>query len=136
MKTNPDKELEEIVDKLMNETSLEKPSPDFTAKVMFQVYAANTGTATVYKPLISKRTWFVIFAIILVLLVFIISKGNAQSGTWLNLINIGEINNKIINSYTGFKFSAITIYSVVLSTIMLLIQIIFLKYNFNKRFQS
>src|SRR6187551_2794563 len=123
MKTNPDEELEKIVEKLMQETSLEKPSPDFTTKVMFQAYAADTGTTTLYKPLISKRAWFIIFGIIFFLLVFLVSKGNAQSDVWLNLINIGEINNKFINSFTGFKFSAITIYSVVLSAIMLMIQI-------------
>ena len=100
MKTNPDKELEKIVEKLMQETSLEKPSPDFTTKVMFQVYAANTGTTTLYKPLISKRAWLIIFGIIFFLLVFLISKGNTQSDVWLDFINVREINNKFISSFT------------------------------------
>lgn len=136
MKTNRDKQLEEIVDKLMNETSLEKPSLDFTAKVMSQVYAADTSTATLYKPLISKRSWLIIFGIIILLLVYLVSNGNEQSDNWLKLANFSEINNSIIKSFTGFKFSAITIYAVVLSTIMLFIQITFLNHYFNKRFES
>jgi len=134
MKTNPDKHLEEIVDKLMRETSLEKTSADFTAKVMFRVLTANTSTATIYKPLISKQAWFIIFGSIILLMVYLIFSGDAPAGSWFNFINFTGINNSIIKSFTGFKFSAITIYAVVLSAVMLLIQITYLKHYFNKRF--
>jgi hypothetical protein len=136
MKTNPDKHLEEITDKLMKETSLEKPPADFTAKVMFQVYAAGTATATLYKPLISKRSWLIIFGIIALLLIYLVSNGNAPAGDWLNQVSFTDFNNKMINSFTGYHFSPITIYAVVLSAIMLLIQITYLKHYFNKRFES
>ena len=68
MKANEDKHLDEFAGKLMNETSLERPSTEFTSKVMSGVLAAGRGKVTVYKPLISKPFWFIIFGAVIILL--------------------------------------------------------------------
>jgi hypothetical protein len=136
MKANEDKHLEEFADKLMNETSLERPSTEFTSKVMSQVLAADKSTATLYKPLISKKVWFIIFAAIIALMGYLIINVDAQADSWLDQINFNEINNDIIKNYAGFKFSDITVYAVVLLTAMLFMQIIFLKSHFNKRVEK
>lgn len=136
MKANEDKHLEEFAGKLMNETSLEKPSAEFTSKVMFQVLAAGTGTATVYKPLISKPFWFIIFGAVIILLGYLIINADPQSGGWFDSFDLSVVNNKFVKGLSGFKFSEITLFTVALSTVMLFVQITFLKNYFNKRVKT
>jgi hypothetical protein len=136
MKANEDKHLDEFAGKLMNETSLEKPSAEFTSKVMFGVLAAGTGTATVYKPLISKPFWFIIFGTVIISLGYLIINADVQAGGWFYSFDLSVVNNKFLKSLSGFKFSEITLVTVALSTVMLFVQITFLKNYFNKRVKS
>jgi hypothetical protein len=136
MKANEDKQLEKFAGKLMNETSLEKPSAEFTSKVMFGVLAAGTGIATAYKPLISKPLWFIIFGAVIMVMGYLIINADAQPGGWLDSLDMNAVNDKILKSLAGFKFSEITLFTVGLSTVMLFVQITFLKSYFNKRFKA
>jgi len=136
MKENEDKHLEEFAGKLMNETSLERPSTEFTSKVMFGVLAAGKGSATVYKPLISKPFWFIIFGSVISLLGYLIINADPQAGGWFDSFDLTVINSKFLNRLSAFKFSEITLFTVALSTVMLFIQITFLKNYFNKRVKT
>jgi hypothetical protein len=136
MKANEDKHLDEFAGKLMNETSLEKPSAEFTSKVMIGVLAAGTGTATVYKPLISKPFWFIIFGTVILLMVYLILYADTQAGSWFDSFDLSVANNKFLKGLSGVKFSEITLFTVALATIMLFVQITFLKNYFNKRVKS
>ncbi len=60
MKKNVDKQIENLVDKVMKQSTLETPSIDFTSHIMVQVEAAKQSTSTTYQPLISKRVWAII----------------------------------------------------------------------------
>ena len=53
-----------FVDKVVKDSSLESPSLDFTNKIMSQINATTQSEITIYKPLISKRAWFIIGALI------------------------------------------------------------------------
>jgi hypothetical protein len=133
MKANEDKHLEEFAGKLMNETSLEKPSAEFTSQVMAQVLATQGQTATRYKPLISTPSWFIIFGAVAILMGYLFLNADAQTGSWFDDRGFNTVNDKILKSLAAFKFSGITLFTVVLLTAMLLVQITFIKRYFDKR---
>jgi hypothetical protein len=132
MKANEDKHLEEFTARLMGESSLEKPTAEFTSKVMMQALAVQTRTATQYKPLISKPFWFIIFGAVGMLMVYLFTHADTRAGGPYDA-DLNTINNKFINGLVAFKFSDITLFTVVLLTVMLLIQITFIKRYFDKR---
>ena len=134
MKANNDKQLDKFVDKLMQETSPESPSPEFTAKLMLQVQATEMEKVAVYKPLISKRAWFIIFAVIIAFTGYFIFNTDVQPGSWLASLDSNAINDDIIRMLPAFKFSTVTLYAVVLLPVMLFVQITMLKKYFNRQY--
>jgi len=128
MKENEDKFLEKLVDTIMKDSKLEKPSLDFTAKVMSQVLTTKTSEVYVYKPLISKYVFILVFGSFITLLFYL----EPQTDNWIDYISHRVFYN--IYSTAQFAFSKITIYSVVLATLMLVIQISFLKKHFDNHF--
>ena len=129
-----DKHIEKLVDKTMKKASLESPSFDFTSTVMAQVNALEQSTVTTYKPLISKPMWFVIFAVALAIVGYIILGTSANQSGWINFVDLSVLtDNKISNIFTGFKVSNLVTYAIVLFGIMLFIQVPILKRNFDSR---
>lgn len=110
---------------------MEKTSVNFTANVMAKVLAANR--AVVYKPLISKPVWFVIIAAILALAGFIFINAEQGGKTWFTSRDYNIIDYSFLNSLTSQKISMISFYSIILATVMLLIQFTFLQNHFSKR---
>lgn len=136
MKENEDNNIEHYVRKVIKETPLESPSHDFTSKVMANVMATDKRKATIYRPLISKKGWLLVFAIIATIGYFVVN-GSSQSqqaawpfGPGLRnfLSNFGDV--------PLFQFSRITTSVIVLATIMIVIQITWLKNHLNKRFEK
>jgi hypothetical protein len=102
--------------------------------VMDQILAINKSKVTIYKPLISKPMWFVIFVVALLVVSFIIFGMNTTETPWLNFIDLSVLtDNKLSNTLSGFKVSKTVMYSVVLFGIMLFIQVPILKNYFDKR---
>lgn len=134
MKENEDKNMEQYVQKVIKETLLESPSHDFTAKVMANVLAVDKSKATVYKPLISKTGWVLIFGGIIATLLYFILNGNAQVGNqpWSFDLS-GKDFIKMFSSLHLFQFSRVTVNVIVVSTILMFIQITLLKNYLDKR---
>jgi hypothetical protein len=132
MKANNDKNLEKFTGNLMKETSLEKAPVDFTSKVMAEVLAAGTGSP-VYKPLISKRAWAIIFTAMAACICYLIINAGGLADGWFKADGFAAVSNKFQQNLAGIKISSLTLYTVVLSTAMLLIQIVYLKGYLNKR---
>ena len=135
MKANKDKKLESFVDRMMKETSLETPSPGFTSNLMAHVMNTEMSKATVYKPLISKRGWFIICAAIIALLVYYMNIADAPAGSRFPNFYLADKTDALLKILPSFKISAIASYAVGLLIIMLFIQITLLKNYFNKRLQ-
>jgi len=134
MKGNGDKNIERYVQKVVKESALESPSHDFTSKVMANVLAMDKSKVTVYKPIISKTGWVLIFGgIITTIVYFIITGGTQGEGqTW----SFGPGVKDFIKTFSDvhlFQFSRTTINVIVLSTILMIIQIILLKNHLDKR---
>ena len=122
-----DKEVEQFIEKIMKETSLETPSFDFTSKIMAQVAVAEKSKVTVYKPLISKPVWYSISGIILALIAYSFFSGTTESEF--------DFNFKMPDLMPNIQFSDATSYAVLIVAMMLLIQIPILKNYFDKRFE-
>jgi len=135
MKNKIDENIEKLVDKMMAEGPIESPSIDFTASVMSTIAAAATSKSPVYKPVISKRGWFIILGAIGALFVFLIL--NSQTTAVPNYFNYPAIDfDKFLKPFTDLQISPLTATVLLAATVMLLIQIFFLKNILNKRFEK
>lgn len=135
MKENEDKNIEKLVGKIMTETPLESPSHDFTSRVMATVLSIEKSKATVYKPLISKTTWFLICGSFITAIVYFIINGGTQSEDqfWSFSISTKDFIKDLFNFHLT-QFSGTTIMIIVLSTILIYVQITLLKIHLNNRF--
>lgn len=134
MNNETDKYLDDLTKKVIKESSLETPSVDFTVSVMNQISGLNTTSIT-YKPLISKWGWTLIFVISVALVVFVMYDGGT-SPSWLGTIDFSVLyDNKIISALSNFKMPKLFVYAMLLFGLMFSIQIPYLKYHFNKRFE-
>ena len=135
MKNNDDKDIEKLVDKMMSESVIESPSFDFTSKVMSQVLSFEKKKSLVYKPVISKKAWFVILAGVIALFAFLflnIQTTNSSVNFDLSIFSF----DKWFNSFADLRISSMTGNVLLLATLMLFVQIFLLKNHFNKRFEK
>ena len=134
MKENEDKNIRQLVNRVMKETSLESPSYNFTSKVMANVLAVDKSKATTYKPLISRKVWFLIFAAIIAVVSYFLLTGSIQTAnhSWLFDFTGKNLMPKL-NSPTLFQFSQLTVNVIVAATVLVVIQIALLKNYLDKR---
>lgn len=123
-----DKNVAEFIEKIMEDASLETPSFDFTSKIMAQVTVAESAKIKEYKPLISKQAWFAIFTILVAVIGFSFF-GDAQKTQF----DFGL--NSFLKQLPTLHFSDTITYSILIVTLMILIQIPLLKNYFDKRFE-
>ncbi len=135
MKSKHDKQIEELVDTMMAKSLLESPSIDFTAKVMSDVLSAENSKTLAYKPLISKKAWFIIFTGIIALFTFLLLNTKSEASTINFDFSIFSFD-KIFASFSGSHISSLTGNVLLVAAIMLFIQIFLLKSYLNKRFEK
>lgn len=129
-----DKNLEQLIDKMMAEDKLQSPSFDFTSKIMSEVLVLEEKKLKTYKPLISKPIWISlgIAAALLVLYVslFSVSQNN------LEIEKMGELYaDKLSNTFSGIHFSKNILYAILIVPFMILVQVGILKNYFDKKYQ-
>ena len=125
-----DKNIEDLIEKMMSENTLESPSIDFVSTVMSQVLLAEERKIKIYKPLISKQIWMIIAASLIVLTVWATISGNEHS------FAISESYTDVFsNLFSGFHFSEKVLYAILIVPFMILIQITLLKNYFDKKHQ-
>ncbi|WP_029271471.1 hypothetical protein [Flavobacterium sp. KJJ] len=124
-----DKNIENLIDKMMAENTLESPSFDFTSKVITQVLAAEKSKIKTYKPLISKTTWVLLFGGLIALAIY----ASLFSGS--NNMEIGKLySNKFSALFSGIHFSKNIMYAILIVPFMILVQVGVLKNYFDKKF--
>jgi hypothetical protein len=128
-----DKYYENLVDKVMAESTLQKPSADFTSKIMSQILIAEKNKTIVYKPLISKTVWFVILGCLIASVGYAIFGGKETMQN--DLVVSDLLYSKIENMTPLFQFSKNTSYAVLIVVLMVLIQIPLLKNYYDKRYR-
>lgn len=136
MKDNTDKYFDDIAKKVIQQGSIESPSFNFTDIVMSQVLELHKSNATTYKPLISKKGWFLILAVLISVVFYTASFGRQSEDTsWMSQIDFGMFSNNGITNLLSFNVSKTFTYAVVFLAIMVGVQVVFLKNHFNQRFQ-
>lgn len=136
MKANENKQMDDLARKVIKKATLESPSFDFTAQIMTQLSELKQSEATVYKPLISKTTWFVIFMGFVVLVGYGIIGAPPQTVSYLDFSNLKAlVEQKFSGLMFQFTISKIVWYALTLLSVMVLVQVSFLKAYFDKRFE-
>jgi multisubunit Na+/H+ antiporter MnhB subunit len=125
-----DKNIENLIDKMMAESNLESPSIDFTSRIMAQILAAEKSKIKAYKPLISKQTWSLIIGGLIVLFICSFMTG----GEYDMRIN-RFYTEKVSDLYSGKDISKNILYAILIVPLMVLIQIPLLKKYYNNRYQ-
>lgn len=126
-----DKNLENLIDKMMSENILESPSSDFTSNIMSQILVAEKSKIKPYKPLISTTTWIFIGAALALLIAYNVLFSGAE-----NNVEIGKTyTDKIAAIFSGIHISKNVLYVFLIVPVMMLIQIGVLKNYFDKKYQ-
>jgi len=122
------KELETFVDKVMGETSLESPSPDFTEKLMAKIEAQSQQQVFVAQPLLPRKLLTVLFLGFVAGFVYLLmTYGLDPSQGWFKNI---EWNLDFSNTWRwmeGYSASKVTLYAVLLFGVLFFVQIPWLK---------
>lgn len=131
MKNRENKNLEKLVENMMVETSIESPSIDFTTKVMSGVFAVEKNKAFIYKPVISKKMWFIILVIMALLFGFLFFETPTT-----NNFNLPFLNSENLSKlFPAFQFSTLTAIVIFSASVMIFIQAMLLNSYLNKRFK-
>ncbi len=133
MKNKENKNIEKLVEIMMQDSNLETTSFDFTSRIMTEVAAIQRKNSVSYKPVISRRAWFFIFTAISGFIAWLIfTKKETSTNFNFSFINT----HAIFKVFDGFQFSDITTNIILLAMAMMFIQILFLKSYLNKRFHK
>ncbi|OIV42554.1 hypothetical protein [Flavobacterium johnsoniae] len=126
-----DKNIEQLISKMMKEDQLQSPSIDFTSKIMSEVLLLEEKKLKNYKPLISKPVWFFIGTALIALIIYISLFSGAQ-----NNLETGKLyTDKIADAFSGIHFSKNIMYALLIVPFMILIQIGVLKNYFDKKYE-
>lgn len=136
MKENGDKQIDDLTRKVIEKASLESPSSDFTAQILAKVIDSKQSDITIFRPLISKTSWLVIFVGFTALVVYAIIGMQPQTPNGLGILDFSTLlNNKISGIISRLIFSKTVKYALLSLSIMLLIQVYFFKSYLDKRFE-
>ncbi len=133
MKENEAKQIEDLVAKAMQKSTLETPSYQFTDKVMAAVNAQQHSAVTRHIPLIPKYMWVAIAVLTIGFTAYIWSVVQPTPIAWPTLSFDFMKNNLLSKEVGAITFSKITGYAVMLLALMLCVQIPMLKRYFDKQ---
>ncbi|PKB16916.1 hypothetical protein [Flavobacterium sp. 5] len=123
------KNIENLIDKMMAESSLQSPSIDFTLRIMSQVLAVESNKIKAYKPLISKEIWILIIGA----LIFCAFNSVVTNSSYD--LRIDELySQRISNLFSGIQISKKSLYIILIVPVMILIQIPLLKNYYYKKY--
>ena len=128
-----DKNIDDFSKDLLKDVGLETPSANFVNNVLKTINVENTLVSnSVYKPLISKRGWFFIVVCFIVLFTYFYTP-NTESSIQYPVIDLSFLNKLMaINIFENIKLSKIFSFSFILFSVLVLVQLHFIKKYFNK----
>lgn len=136
MEENKNQQIDAFLKKQLQEIPLESPSKNFTSNIMDVLQEKESSIATLYKPLISKKVWiFVAAAIVAVFFIpFQKTEDSLLNKVSLDFSFLEKIN--LSGIFDGISISSTSAYVAFFFTIMIFIQVVFLKNHFNKRIEA
>lgn len=134
MTKHSEQHLDRLAKKVFKSVPLETPSLDFTATIMTKIEAVETSSITTYKPLISKKAWFIIGTIIVGVVAYLLTLEGNQSTGLLDKVDYSLVtDNKFTDALANIAMSNVFIYAIISLGATWFIQISLSKYQFNKR---
>jgi len=129
-------EIDAFAKKYIKEIPVESPSTNFTANLMNTISQLQTEKKIEYKPLISKKGWFLVISAVIAIVLLPFKK--SEEG----LFTLPEINFSFIEklNFSGVvdhvNVSLPTVYLAILFSVLVFIQIFYLKGYFEERINS
>lgn len=137
MEKHLNKKIEQLSDRLMKDSALEKPSLHFTDAVLQSIQKYKVREVTDYKPLITKQGWMGIGIGFVLMIYLIITNSDPSEAGWLQSINFNKLFDfKFMENLFSMSVSKSVSYTILLFGLMLFVQIPILKNHFNKRLES
>jgi len=135
MKDNIENLLDELSKKIITASNLETPSLDFTANIMSNInVVTKQSESTIYKPLISKKSWFIIAVIFIVICAYLLFGNTSESIGWFTDVDFSFVSSfNMASVFSEISFSKTVLYAIVVLALMLFIQIPLLKKHFDNR---
>ena len=134
MQEKENKNIEELVDKMMHSLSVASPSVDFTNSIMSQVEALESKKVTTYKPLIPGYLWFVGGFLLVVITGYLFLSTSTEESTWLPALDFSKLtNNSLTQSLSSFSLPKTVMYVILSLGLMICIQVPVLKHYLDKR---
>lgn len=136
MKEQPDKHLDKLTERVFNDSALESPSHNFMDNVMAEIHELTRNKVTIYKPLISKNAWVLIFSVLVAVIFWIVYTDYTYGEFDLfNKLSLTEFSvSGIFKGLSSFKLSDRFMYPLILFGIMLSLQMSFLKRYYDRKF--
>ncbi|REH52484.1 hypothetical protein C7448_103219 [Tenacibaculum gallaicum] len=128
------KELDAFAKKYINEIGEATPSIDFTANIMDAIVQEEQSSIYKVAPLISKKVWFVLVAILAVSILYV---AKVTPSSWLKIpeLKMDYLSNiQLPNLFESITVSNLMLCACFFFTIMVFIQIYFLKNHFTRNF--
>lgn len=136
MNAHENKQMDDLSKKVIQKATLESPSFDFTAQIMAQLSELKQSETTIYKPLISKTAWFVIFGGFAALVSYTFFATQMRMESSFSAFDFSILtNNKVSGLFSRITFSKTLLYALAFLSVMVLVQVSFLKAYFDKRFE-
>lgn len=132
MKDNMEQHLDKLSKKIVKGQEFSLPE-DFTQQVMNEVNAL--PSATEYKPLISKKAWFGITLVGVAVVLWTIISTDTNAEKWLDKVGVGAPKFNLGETLAQFQFSNVLLYSVVLFSVFVALQIALVKKQQSQQLQ-
>ncbi len=126
-------ELDFFAKKYINDIESEIPSMDFTKNIMATIEATETSKVFKTEPLISKKVWLLLLVTLIASIFYVYKKSTTQ------LMNLPKVEwdifskIKIFDAFKNIEVSNVTLYACFFFTLLIFVQISFLKNRFEKR---
>ncbi len=113
--------IDELIENQVRHMDEIQPSADFSTKVMDKIALAQHVSATVYQPLISKKTWFLLFVLSSALVVISLNTQSTVKSTWF--VTANDFFSSIALPDFSFFHNKVVVNSIAIGCAMLLFQI-------------
>lgn len=121
--------LDEVLGPALKQLNPEKPSLDFTDRLMDRIEEARQ-TSTVYTPLISKQVWVILFGLFALFLGFAFMSYTPDSQSWMPAFDLSLDRGSAL---TNWSFSPTYVYLITFLAAFVLVQLPMMKYYLDKR---
>jgi hypothetical protein len=134
MEKDKEKDMEVLLKNTIQEIGLEAPSSKFTEELLSRLQLADLKKTMPEKPLISRRTWGLLLAVITGLSAYLIFGIGTMDSTWdATYVEYLHWLVQYFDFTSNVHLSDTVMYSLASLTLFLCIQVLVLKHHFNNR---